>query len=114
MGFVVGSDEDIELTRQLRDSGADVIFVCLGAPLQELWMARHTSELPAVLIGVGAAADVLGGKSPPAPAWMTRLGLEWAFRLSHEPRRLTPRYIFDDPRFFWWMLRQRGRRGRRN
>ena len=114
MGFVVGSDEDIELTRQLRASGADIIFVCLGAPLQELWMARHTSELSAVLIGVGAAADVLGGKSPPAPIWMTRLGLEWAFRLSHEPRRLTPRYILDDPRFFWWMLRQRGRLGRRN
>jgi len=112
MGFVVGSDEDLELTRQLRESGADIVFVCLGAPLQELWMVRHASELPAVLIGVGAAADVLGGMSAPAPAWMTRLGLEWAFRLYHEPRRLTPRYILDDPRFFWWMLKQRSRRKR--
>lgn len=114
MGFVVGSDEDVELTRRLRESGAGVIFVCLGAPKQELWMARHASELSAVLIGVGAAADVLAGKSPPAPAWMTRLGVEWAFRLSHEPRRLTPRYIWDDPRFFWWMLRQRANSGRSN
>ncbi|MGA2512684.1 MAG: WecB/TagA/CpsF family glycosyltransferase [Candidatus Limnocylindrales bacterium] len=112
MGFVVGSDEDAELTRRLRDSGAGVIFVCLGAPLQELWMARHAAELPAVLVGVGAAVDVLAGRSPSAPAWMTRLGIEWAFRLAHEPRRLARRYLRDDPRFFWWMLRQRARRGR--
>ncbi len=112
MGFVVGSDEDVRLTRRLRESGAGVVFVCLGAPRQALWMALHASELPAVLVGVGAAVDVLAGKSPPAPAWMTRLGIEWAFRLYHEPRRLTPRYVRDDPRFFWWMLQQRGRKRR--
>ncbi len=111
MGFAVGSDEDSELTRRLRESGAEVIFVCLGAPGQELWMARHASELPAVLIGVGAAVDVLAGRSRPAPAWMTRLGVEWAFRLYHEPRRLGRRYVWDDPRFFWWMLRERAHRG---
>jgi N-acetylglucosaminyldiphosphoundecaprenol N-acetyl-beta-D-mannosaminyltransferase len=112
MGFVVGSDEDAELTRQLRESGASVVFVCLGAPRQALWMARHAAELPAVLIGVGAAVDVLAGISPVAPVWMTRYGLEWAFRLAHEPRRLTRRYLMDDPRFFWWMLRQRADRRR--
>lgn len=110
MGFVVGSDEDLELTRQLSDSKPGVIFVCLGAPRQELWMARHASEFKGVLIGVGAAVDIIAGKSPPAPLWMTRLGVEWAFRLLHEPRRLTPRYIVDDPRFFWWMLRARANR----
>jgi exopolysaccharide biosynthesis WecB/TagA/CpsF family protein len=113
MGFVVGSDEDIELTRRLRESGAGVIFVCLGAPRQELWMAAHASELSAVLIGVGAAADVLAGRSRPAPPWMTRVGVEWAFRLYHEPRRLGRRYVWDDPRFFWWMLRQRADRRQR-
>ena len=112
MAFVVGSDEDADLTRQLRESGADVIFVCLGAPLQELWMARHAHDIPAVLIGVGAAVDVLAGRSPSAPAWMTRLGVEWAFRLLHEPRRLARRYLWDDPRFFWWMLQQRFSRKR--
>jgi exopolysaccharide biosynthesis WecB/TagA/CpsF family protein len=75
-------------------------------------MARHASELPAVLIGVGAAADVLAGRSRPAPAWMTRVGVEWAFRLYHEPRRLGRRYVWDDPRFFWWMLQQRATRRR--
>jgi N-acetylglucosaminyldiphosphoundecaprenol N-acetyl-beta-D-mannosaminyltransferase len=112
MGFVVGSDEDVELTRRLRESGANVVFVCLGAPRQALWMARHASELPAVLIGVGAAVDVLAGNSPAAPAWMTRLGVEWAYRLAHEPRRLARRYLLDDPRFFAWMLRQRFSRHR--
>ena len=107
MGFAIGSDEDVRLTRRLRESGAGIIFVCLGAPRQALWMAYHAAELPAVLVGVGAAVDVLAGKSPSAPAWMTRFGVEWAFRLYHEPRRLTPRYIWDDPRFFWWMLQQR-------
>jgi exopolysaccharide biosynthesis WecB/TagA/CpsF family protein len=107
MGFVVGSDEDATLTARLKESGAGLIFVCLGAPRQELWIARHASDLQAVLVGVGAAADVLAGKSPAAPAWTTRLGVEWAFRLRHEPRRLTPRYLFDDPRFFWWMIKQR-------
>jgi N-acetylglucosaminyldiphosphoundecaprenol N-acetyl-beta-D-mannosaminyltransferase len=115
MGFVVGSEEDAELTSRLRDSGAGVIFVCLGAPLQELWMARHAAELQAVLIGVGAAVDVISGESPAAPAFMTRLGIEWAFRLAHEPGRLARRYLWDDPRFFWWMLQQRtsARRKRR-
>jgi N-acetylglucosaminyldiphosphoundecaprenol N-acetyl-beta-D-mannosaminyltransferase len=108
MGFAVGSDEDRELTDQLRQSGARIIFVCLGAPRQAVWMDRHADELaPAVLVGVGAAVDVLARRQPVAPTWMTRVGLEWAFRLVHEPRRLAPRYLRDDPRFFWWMFRQR-------
>jgi N-acetylglucosaminyldiphosphoundecaprenol N-acetyl-beta-D-mannosaminyltransferase len=111
MGFRVGSDEDREMTRQLRDSGAGVVFVALGAPRQALWMAAHTHELSrSVLVGVGAAVDVLAGTSPAAPAWMTRVGLEWAFRLGHEPRRLARRYLIDDPRFFGWMLHDRLRR----
>jgi N-acetylglucosaminyldiphosphoundecaprenol N-acetyl-beta-D-mannosaminyltransferase len=112
MGFEVGSTEDIELTRTLRESGADVVFVCLGAPRQALWMSRHSAEFAAVLVGVGAAVDILAGRSPVAPAWMTRFGMEWAFRLVHEPRRLGRRYLWDDPRFFWWMLRQRATKKR--
>ena len=113
MGFVVGSDEDTRLTAQLRESGAGVIFVCLGAPRQALWMERHAGELSAVLLGVGAAVDVLAGRSSSAPAWMTRLGVEWLYRLVHEPRRLGRRYLWDDPRFFLWMLRQRFSRRQR-
>ena len=66
--------------------------------------------VPAVLgsgVGIGAGIDVLGGYQPTAPAWMTRIGLEWAYRLVHDPRRLARRYLWDDPRFFLWMWRSR-------
>lgn len=112
MGFVVGSDEDTSLTAQLRQSAPGVVFVSLGAPRQALWMAQHATDLPGVvLVGVGAAVDVLAGAIPAAPGWMTKVGLEWAFRLGKEPRRLARRYLIDDPRFFVWMIQQRlGRR----
>ncbi len=106
--FQIGSEEDLTAVARLRAAGSDVIFCALGAPIQELWMNAHHGELaPAVLIGVGAAFDVLSGRSPEPPAWATDLGLEWLFRLAREPRRLGRRYLRDDPRFFWWMLQAR-------
>ncbi len=110
MGFQVGSRDDAAATERLRASGAKVVFVGLGAPKQALWMERRARDLDgAVLVGVGAAIDVLAGRIAQAPDWTTRIGLEWAFRLAVEPRRLARRYLVDDPRFFWWMLRQRWR-----
>jgi N-acetylglucosaminyldiphosphoundecaprenol N-acetyl-beta-D-mannosaminyltransferase len=77
-------------------------------------MARHQAELPrTVMVGVGQAIDVLGGIVPAAPRWMTRVGLEWAFRLALDPRRIGRRVLVDDPPFFWWMLRARLARRRR-
>jgi N-acetylglucosaminyldiphosphoundecaprenol N-acetyl-beta-D-mannosaminyltransferase len=111
MNFEIGSPEDVALTSELRSSGAGVVFVSLGAPRQAIWMARHTADLPnSVLVGVGAAVDVLAGRVSAAPVWMTRVGLEWLYRLLHEPRRLARRYLVDDPRFFLWVLGQRLRR----
>jgi len=111
MGFVIGSAEDAEAVERIKRSGARIVFVGLGAPKQEGWMFRHRDELDAVLVGIGAGLDVLAGRVREAPGWMTRSGLEWAFRLAHEPRRLARRYLIDDPRFLWWMLRERvGRR----
>ena len=113
MRFVIGSEEDRLATARLAASPARVIFVALGAPKQELWMERHAAELPdRVLIGVGAALDVLGGRVREAPRWLTALGFEWAFRLVQEPRRLSRRYLFDDPRFLWWMIQARRGRNR--
>jgi exopolysaccharide biosynthesis WecB/TagA/CpsF family protein len=108
MRFVIGSDEDNAAVARLKASPARVVFVALGAPKQEFWMERHSAELSdRVLVGVGAALDILGGRVREAPGWVTSLGLEWAFRLVQEPRRLSRRYLWDDPRFLWWMVQAR-------
>lgn len=108
MHFAIGSKEDLECTARLEKSPARAIFVGLGAPKQELWMQRHRADLNGrVLVGVGAAFDILGGRVREAPRWVTSLGLEWLFRLVQEPRRLSRRYLWDDPRFLWWMVQAR-------
>ena len=83
----------------IRASGARIVFIGLGCPKQEAWMARQVVRIPAVLVGVGAAFDLLAGHVRQAPAWLQRAGLEWAFRLAMEPRRLAGRYLRHNPRF---------------
>lgn len=84
----------------IRHSGADVVWVGLGMPKQELLMPRLASHLPgATLIGVGAAFDILAGNVKSAPAWAQRAGLEWLIRLVQEPRRLLGRYLVNNPKF---------------
>lgn len=79
---------------------ADIVWVGLGAPKQELWMARNRHRLQAPLLaGVGAAFDFLARTKPQAPLWMQRNGLEWLFRLVSEPRRLAGRYAVTVPTF---------------
>ena len=108
MGFTVGSDADAAMVRELANTGPALIFVALGAPKQETWMERHRAELgTAVVIGVGQAFDVVAGTVREAPEWMTRVGLEWMFRLAQQPRRLARRYLVDDPWILWWALRTR-------
>lgn len=84
----------------LRESGADIVWVGLGSPKQERWMARHLPHTSvAAMVGVGAAFDFLSGRKPQAPRWMQGSGFEWAFRLATEPRRLTGRYLRTIPAF---------------
>lgn len=91
--------EDREVVEAIRASGARILFVGLGCPKQERWMAEHRGRVAAVMLGVGAAFDFLAGRKPVAPAWMQRSGLEWLFRLATEPRRLWRRYTFQNPVF---------------
>jgi N-acetylglucosaminyldiphosphoundecaprenol N-acetyl-beta-D-mannosaminyltransferase len=110
------ADEERELAARIDDDRADVVFVGLGAPKQEKWMARMRPQLDApLLVGVGAAFDFLAGLKRQAPPWMQRSGLEWAFRLSQEPVRLLPRYLRYNPAFVAAFARQylRERRERR-
>lgn len=85
-------------------SGARVLFVGLGCPRQEIWMAEHRNKIEAVMLGVGAAFDFHAGTKPQAPAWVQQLGLEWLFRLITEPRRLWKRYMIHNPRFIVYAI----------
>ena len=76
-----------------------ILFVGLGSPKQDRWMHAHQDRVPAVMLGVGAAFDFLAGAKPQAPRWMRSSGLEWAFRLASEPRRLWRRYLTQNPKF---------------
>jgi N-acetylglucosaminyldiphosphoundecaprenol N-acetyl-beta-D-mannosaminyltransferase len=99
-------EEDAADTAALAASGARIVFVGIGCPKQEKWMAAHRDRLPAVMLGVGAAFDFHAGRVRQAPAWMQRAGLEWLFRLLMEPRRLWKRYAKQNPRFLYFFLRQ--------
>lgn len=98
------SDEDIALVQQMHEAGARILFVGLGCPKQELWIAAHKDRLPAVMLAVGAAFQFHAGLVRQAPQWMQNCGLEWIFRLSQEPRRLWKRYCLVVPRFCWLVL----------
>ena len=93
------ADEDGAVVRQINDSGCRILFVGLGCPQQERWMAQHRGRVLAVMLGVGAAFDFIAGVKKQAPAKMQQLGLEWLFRLATEPRRLWFRYLYHNPRF---------------
>lgn len=91
----------------IRRSGADVVWVGLGMPKQEHWIAAVHDALPGVaLLGVGAAFDLLSGSVRQAPDWIQRAGLEWLFRLAHEPGRLWRRYLSTNPAFVLAFARQ--------
>jgi len=92
---------------QLNQAGPDIIWVGLGTPKQDLWMAAHRPKLSApLLIGVGAAFDFYTGRVRQAPRWMQKAGLEWLFRLGQEPGRLWYRYLVYNPLFISLILAQ--------
>ena len=92
-------DEDAEIVTSINDAGIGILFVGLGCPKQERWMAAHASRIKAVQIGVGAAFAFHAGLISQAPGIFQRLGCEWLYRLIAEPRRLWFRYLYHNPRF---------------
>ncbi|RVU44341.1 WecB/TagA/CpsF family glycosyltransferase [Rubrivivax rivuli] len=99
-------EEDEAHVRAINASGAGTVWVSLGCPKQELWMAAHRGRVQAVMLGVGAAFDFHAGTVARAPAWMREHGLEWLHRLASEPRRLWRRYLVTNTLFVWGALRQ--------
>jgi N-acetylglucosaminyldiphosphoundecaprenol N-acetyl-beta-D-mannosaminyltransferase len=104
--------EDDAITRDINASGTSILFVGLGCPKQERWMAGHKGKIQVVMLGVGAAFDFLAGAKRQAPRWMQGIGLEWLYRLSQEPGRLWRRYLYHNPRFIVLVLLQLLTRGR--
>lgn len=97
--------EEAVISRMIQDAKPDVLLVGFGAPKQEKWIAAHRDILKVpVSIGVGAAFDMAAGMVRRAPRWMQRSGLEWAFRLMQEPRRLSGRYLGNDLPFLLHLL----------
>ncbi len=80
-------EEDTEIIEKINSSEADILFISLGAPKQEKWMAQHKGKIKPVQLGVGAAFDFITGKVKQAPVWMQKAGLEWLFRLPQQPRK---------------------------
>jgi N-acetylglucosaminyldiphosphoundecaprenol N-acetyl-beta-D-mannosaminyltransferase len=94
------TDHPEQILKRLRAARPALLLVALGAPKQELWIDRFAGELrPAVAVAVGGSLDFITGRIERAPAWMSRAGLEWLFRLAQEPRRMWRRYLLEDPKF---------------
>ena len=98
----LNAEEEEALRLQLLEAKADVLWCGLSTPKQERFMAMYVGRLPVkLMVGVGAAFDLLSGNLSEAPDWMKRSGLQWLYRLIKEPRRLWRRYLLNNPRFSW-------------
>ncbi|HEX8735223.1 MAG TPA: WecB/TagA/CpsF family glycosyltransferase [Pyrinomonadaceae bacterium] len=99
-------EEDASVTAEINRAKPDILFMGLGCPKQENWMAAHKDKIKAVMLGVGASFDFYAGNVKESPEWLGKLGLEWLYRLTQEPKRLWKRYLILNPRFMWLATRQ--------
>ena len=97
----LSSKEDEEIVNMINASNADFVWIGLGAPKQECWMAEHQGKIKGFMIGVGAAFDYEAGNIDRAPMWMQKANLEWLYRFLQEPKRLFKRYFYTNTKFIW-------------
>lgn len=95
----LNEEEDSEVVKEINDADPDIMFVSLGAPKQEKWMADHKGKIKAVQLGVGAAFDFIAGTIKQAPLWMQKAPLEWLYRLPQQPKKTAKRMLLV-PGFF--------------
>ena len=109
MGFDRNEQECADIVQRINRSGATVLAIGVGAPKQEQWVYKYRDQLDTVKIifAIGATIDFEAGKSSRAPELVSRLGVEWLYRLVSEPKRLWKRYLIDDLPFFWFLLQQK-------
>ena len=98
--------EDAQIVKSINDSGAKIVFVGLGCPKQEKWMADNRGKINSVMIGVGAAFDFHAGTAKRAPTWIQKSGLEWCHRLLSDPRRLWKRYLIANTIFLFMLVKE--------
>ncbi|WP_243111921.1 WecB/TagA/CpsF family glycosyltransferase [Butyrivibrio sp. CB08] len=103
-------EEDDEAISRINDSDADIIWIGLGAPKQEQWMNAHKGKFNGVMMGVGAGFDFHAGTIQRAPVWVQKIGLEWLYRLTRDPKRLFMRYLVTNTKFFWYLLTEHSKR----
>lgn len=98
--------EKSAIVTQIRASGAQIIFVVLGCPKQERWMAEHKGKIDACMLGIGGALPVMIGMQKRAPMWMQKASLEWFYRFMREPRRLFKRYFYTNNKFLFLLFKE--------
>ncbi|WP_316771013.1 WecB/TagA/CpsF family glycosyltransferase [Pedobacter frigiditerrae] len=98
--------EKEEIANKIEASGANLVFVVLGCPKQERWMADMKGKIPAIMIGIGGALPVLVGQQKRAPVWMQKASLEWLYRLAQEPQRLFKRYFTTNTKFIYLITKE--------
>lgn len=98
-------EENEDFINKMNESGADIYWIGLGAPKQEIWMYENYKKLnKGIMIGIGAGFDYLACKTKHAPEWMKNASLEWLYRLIQEPKRLWKRYLVTNSLFLWYIL----------
>lgn len=97
-------DEDKAIIERINETDPDFVWVGLGAPKQEKWMAAHQGRIKGLMIGVGAGFDYHAGNIDRAPEWMQKSNLEWVYRLLQDPKRLFGRYWNTNAKFIWNVL----------
>ena len=97
-------EEDQDIRNRINETNPDFVWVGLGAPKQEIWMAAHQGEINGFMIGVGAGFDYFAENISRAPQWMQKSNLEWVYRLMQDPKRLFSRYWHTNTRFIWYAM----------
>ncbi|WP_336790605.1 WecB/TagA/CpsF family glycosyltransferase [Paenibacillus sp. MMO-177] len=100
----ITNEEDVEIIKHINEAEPHFVWVGLGAPKQEEWMANHQGKVNGLMIGVGAGFDYIAGNIQRAPIWMQKWNLEWFYRLLQEPRRLFKRYLRTNSKFLWLLV----------
>lgn len=108
-GFEKDEKECLEILEMIKQSGATVLAIGVGAPKQEKWICKYKNHLPniRIFLAIGATIDFEAGNIKRSPKWMSEIGVEWMYRLLSEPKRLWKRYLIENLPFFWLILQQK-------